>query len=84
MELHTCPVRLVTPDVEGLFGLFAATHELRVGLAGARWERTALPTHGGIDAQPARDLQALGLIATVRNAWLASRAQWDAARKRAR
>ena len=80
MELHVCPVRLVTPDVEGLFALFAATHEIRVGLGGPRWERVALPTAGGIDRQPARDLAAIGVIAAVRNAWIASREQWRRAR----
>jgi len=81
MELHACPVRLFTPDVEGLLSLFAVTHELRVGFGGARWERITLPTAGGIDAQPARDLEALGLIAQVRNAWLSHRERWNAARR---
>lgn len=72
---YACPVRLFTPDVEAWLSLFAVTHALRVGLAGARWERIALPVEGGIADQPAKDLQALAWIADVWNGWLGEQRQ---------
>ena len=75
MELHACPVRLLTPEVKAWLSLFDLTHELRTGQGGAYFQRVAFPASGGVDEQPARTLEALNVIRRVRNRMLVERAQ---------
>lgn len=74
MELHACPVRLFTPEIEAWLGLFALTHELRsAGPGVVRYERVALPVAGGVADQPARTLEALNVIRHAWNGYIAER-----------
>lgn len=78
MTLYHCPVRLFTPEVSRLFDLFYDTHAID---ARGRWARVSLPAPGGVSDQPARELEALGVIASTWNALIdAMRARQERAR----
>lgn len=70
MELHACPVRLFTPELEAWLSLFPLTHEVRPGVG---WVRTALPASGGVGSQPAKTIEALEWIRRVWNVVLRER-----------
>lgn len=73
MELYVCPVRLFTPEIEGWLSLFGLTHRVRVASGRAWWERTSLPSAGGIGDQSSRVLEALDWIRRVADDVLATR-----------
>lgn len=61
-DFHACPVRLFfTPQIATWLDLFRQTHELRVGMAGALWERTS-----DIRRLPALAVEA---ITVIRDTW---------------
>ena len=67
MELSTCPVRVLTPEVKEITRWFDATHRLTVTDAGVIWERFALPAAGGAGDQDARLMAALDWLLEVKN-----------------
>ena len=70
-ETTTCPVLLLTPEVEEAFAWFYETHELEGG--GDRppaWRRTVLPAAGGVAEQDARLMATLDYLRTILNARL--------------
>jgi hypothetical protein len=53
--------------------LFELTHQVYGGYGWVMWQRTSLLVSGGIEDQPAKDMEALTLIARIENAALAKR-----------
>ncbi len=70
--MSTCPVLLLTPEVEEAFTWFHATHDVAL-LDGQKpqWRRTCLPAAGGIAEQDARLMATLEHLRTVLNGRLA-------------
>ena len=69
VELHVCPVRFFTPDVEQVLEWFEATH--RVELIGQvpQWQRVTLPYTGGLNEQPAKLIEALTFVCEQETRW---------------
>ena len=68
--LTTCPVLLLTGEIEEAFEWFHATHEVIVDFGGPSWRRMALPAAGGVGDQDARLMATLDHLRTVMNALL--------------
>ncbi len=59
---------LFTADVKEALGWFQLTHELVGGYGWVAWQRTSLPSAGGVEDQPAKLMETLALIAREENA----------------
>ncbi len=59
---------LFTADVKEALEWFQLTHQLQGGYGWVEWQRTALPSAGGVEDQPAKVMEALALIAREENA----------------
>lgn len=66
MTMFRCPVLLFTPQVLAWIAQFGQTHRVDVLPSGAlRWVRQALPVLGGVNDQPALEMQVGDWIAST-------------------
>lgn len=69
--MTTCPVLLLTPEIEEAFTWFRETHELTYEHGAAAWRRVALPAAGGVGDQDSRLMATLDHLKSVFNVRLA-------------
>jgi hypothetical protein len=73
LELTTCPVRVLTPEVEDAYRWFRMTHEIEVGFGVALWRRRCLPQGIDLGAQDALLMQQLDALQALANEQLLQR-----------
>lgn len=84
LELTTCPVRALTPDVQATLAQFAQTHTLTIGVGVAQYALARLPGPGALDAQDARTMVELEYVQRLQNALLIPRPRASARREAGR
>lgn len=67
-----------TPDVDDALRWFGWTHDVEIGMGGARWRRVALPGPGGLGEQDARLMQTLDHLRHLANRLLLTEQQQQA------
>jgi hypothetical protein len=73
LELTTCPVRALTPDVQATLARFEQTHTLTIGMGVTQYTLSRLPGPGALDAQDARTMAELAYVQQLQNALLLPR-----------
>ena len=63
VAVKVCPVRSFSPDIEATLRLFFWTHQY----SATGWVRGCLPSDGGIEAQDAWTMAALGVLQVIHN-----------------